>query len=629
MKLINRIMANEEAFHLVLAASIGVIGGLVNLVFFFLVNLIQWVIFRETDNPAVLAQGLSAFERIIIPTLGGLLAGFVLLLKTHLSGSKKVTNVLEAVAVGDGRLGMRATLIHAWSSLLSIGTGASIGREGAITQLTATFASKWGQFQRWQPYRLRLMVACGAAAGLAAAYNAPIAGALFAALVLVGNFSMNLFAPLVMASVVATMVSRFWFGIEPWYELPESIDYGQAARFSQMGWFLILGIISGVGGAFFLKSIQNAQSAADKCAWPSWAKLGLAGLAVGLIALVFPGVWGNGYEITNQILHAGSSETGFSGLIRGSVLSNLPAWQISLVVLAGLLVAKFVATVCTVGAGTVGGVFTPTLFLGAGLGAAFGQALGLLGFAEGVDIPEVGILEEWLGFRNDTSGEWRTPTAAFALVGMGSVLAATTRSPLLAMILIFEISLKYELMPPLMIGCVVATLVSQKLYKASVYSAPLHRRGLVVDQESRQMGSATDRCIGDVMVEPTSPIKETAALPEISNIFLNSPRNYLPVLSTDKRLVGVISLQDVKAHLNAGDELRAVIALDLMRPVGTALTPNLQLMDALPEIMESEMEMIPVVNSNREMHLVGSVSRSKTLGLMSEAIANSSEENLI
>ena len=134
MKLINRIMANEEAFHLVMAAFIGVIGGLVNLMFFSLVILIQWVIFRETDNPAVLAQGLSAFERIIIPTLGGLLAGFVLLLRTHLSGSKKVTNVLEAVAVGDGRLGMRATLVNAWSSLLSIGTGASIGREGAITQ---------------------------------------------------------------------------------------------------------------------------------------------------------------------------------------------------------------------------------------------------------------------------------------------------------------------------------------------------------------------------------------------------------------------------------------------------------------------------------------------------------------
>ena len=605
MKLINRIMANEEAFHLVLAAIIGVIGGLVNLAFLKLVALIQWIVFQKSGDSAVLAQDLSAFLRILVPTLGGILAGMVLLLRSHLSGIQKPTNVLEVVAVGDGRIGMRSTLVNAWSSLLSIGTGASIGREGAITQLTATFASKWGQFHQWQPYRLRLMVACGAAAGLAAAYNAPIAGALFAALVLVGNFSMNLFAPLVMASVVATMVSRFWFGIEPWYELPESIDYGQAARLSQMGWFLILGIISGAGGAFFLKSIQNAQSATDKYAWPSWAKLGLAGLVVGLIALVFPGVWGNGYEITNQILLAALSETGFTGLIQGSVLSDLQAWQISVVVLAGLLVAKFVATVCTVGAGTVGGVFTPTLFLGAGLGAAFGQALGLFDFAD------------------------ETPTVAFALVGMGRVLAATTRSPLLAMILIFEISLKYELMPPLMIGCVVATLVSQKLHKASVYSAPLHRRGLVVDQESRRMGSATDRCIGDVMVGPTSPIKETASLPEISEIFLRSPRNYLPVLSVDKRLVGVSSLQDLKAHLNAGDELRAVIALDLMRPPETFLTPNRRLMEALPEIMGSEMEMIPVVNSNREMRLVGSVSRSETLGLMSEAIARSGEENTI
>ena len=599
MKLINRIMANEEAFHLVLAAIIGVIGGLVNLVFLKLVALIQWIVFQKSGDSAVLAQDLGEFLRILVPTLGGILAGMVLLLKSHLSGIQKPTNVLEVVAVGDGRIGMRSTLVSAWSSLLSIGTGASIGREGAITHLTATFASKWGQFHQWQPYRLRLMVACGAAAGLAAAYNAPIAGALFAALVLVGNFSMNLFAPLVMASVVATMVSRFWFGIEPWYELPESIDYGQAARLSQMGWFLVLGIISGAGGAFFLKSIQNAQSATGKYAWPSWAKLGLAGLAVGLIALVFPGVWGNGYEITNQILHGESSKTGFTELIQGSVLSDLQAWQIPLVVLAGLLVAKFVATVCTVGAGTVGGVFTPTLFLGAGLGAAFGQALGLFDFAD------------------------NTPTVAFALVGMGSVLAATTRSPLLAMILIFEISLKYELMPPLMIGCVVATLVSQKLHKASVYSAPLHRRGLVVDQESRRMGSATDRCIGDVMVGPTSPIKETSSLPEISGIFLHSP------LSIDKRLVGVISLQDLKAHLNAGDELRAVIALDLMRPPETFMTPNRRLMEALPEIMGSEMEMIPVVNSNREMRLVGSVSRSETLGLMSEVIARSGEENTI
>tara|TARA_B100001094_G_scaffold183928_1_gene178195 strand:+ start:221 stop:2038 length:1818 start_codon:yes stop_codon:yes gene_type:complete len=605
MNMVHKIMANEEALHLLLAVIIGVIGGLVNMFFLNFVSLIQWLIFQNTGDSAFLAQEAKPFLRVLAPILGGILAGLILLLHSHLSGKKKPTNVLEVVALGDGRIGMRSTLISAWSSLISIGSGASIGREGAITQLTAAFASKWGQTHEWQPYRLRLMVACGAAAGLAAAYNAPIAGALFAALVLVGNFSMNLFAPLVMSSVVATMVSRFWFGIDPWYILPESMNFDQATNFTSMLWFLILGVISGASGAFFLKSIQKMETISSKSPWPLWSKLGLAGLVVGIVALIFPGVWGNGYGITNEILQANIDKKDFSGLLNGSILSDINIWKIPILLLAGLLIAKFITTVVAVGAGTVGGVFTPTLFLGAGLGAAFGQSLNYSNLAEGV------------------------PIAAFALVGMGSVLAATTRSPLFAIILIFEISLKYELMPPLMIGCVVATLVSRGLHKPSVYTAPLYQRGLEFDQEDRQMGSATDRCVGDVMVGPTSPIKETDHLPQISEIFLKSPRNYLPVLSKDRRLVGIISLQDVKAHLNGGDELRAIIALDLMRPIERVLTPNTHLMDALPTIMSSEVEMIPVVNTEREMRLVGSLSRSKTLGSLSESIDERSQRNNI
>ncbi|MDP6892285.1 MAG: chloride channel protein, partial [Verrucomicrobiota bacterium] len=179
MKMVQKIMSNEEAFHLLLAAVIGVIGGLVNLFFLYFVSLIQWLIFQNSGDSAILAQKANPFLRVLAPILGGILAGLILLLHTHLSGKRKPTNVLEVVALGDGRIGMRSTLVNAWSSLISIGSGASIGREGAITQLTAALASKWGQIHEWQPYRLRLMVACGAAAGLAAAYNAPIAGALF------------------------------------------------------------------------------------------------------------------------------------------------------------------------------------------------------------------------------------------------------------------------------------------------------------------------------------------------------------------------------------------------------------------------------------------------------------------
>ena len=203
--------------------------------------------------------------------------------------------------------------------------------------------------------------ACGAAAGLAAAYNAPIAGALFAALVLVGNFSMNLFAPLVMSSVVATMVSRFWFGIDPWYVLPKNlpgtVSFSQAASFSQIGWFILLGIFSGVCGAFFLKSIQKAEVMSAKRAWPCWVKLGLAGLVVGLVALVFPGVWGNGYDISNKILQEDALQKGYSDLVNGSILADLAAWQIPIVILGGLLLAKFLTTVVAVGSGTIGGVF--------------------------------------------------------------------------------------------------------------------------------------------------------------------------------------------------------------------------------------------------------------------------------
>ena len=133
----------------------------------------------------------------------------------RLVGKQGSSNILEVVSASDGRLPMRTSIVNAVSSLLSIGCGASIGREGAITQLSAMFASKWGQLAHWQPYRLRLLTACGAAAGISAAYNAPITGAVFAALIVLGNFSMSLFAPLVVASVVASMVSRSFFGLKP------------------------------------------------------------------------------------------------------------------------------------------------------------------------------------------------------------------------------------------------------------------------------------------------------------------------------------------------------------------------------------------------------------------------------
>src|SRR6185503_318710 len=205
-------------------------------------------------------------------------------------------NLLAVVVAGDGRLPFRSALIKFISSLITISSGGSIGREGGITQFTATLASKSGQVFKWQPYRLRLLVGCGAASGIAAAYNAPIAGAVFAALIVLGNFSMTLFAPLVFASVIAAMVSRSFFGIKPWYVVPPF----EFTSVLQLPWFLLLGVAAGIVGAIFLKMLRWSEDRFRLLRWPIYAKLGLAGLLVGLIAIEMPGVWGNGYTVTNQ-----------------------------------------------------------------------------------------------------------------------------------------------------------------------------------------------------------------------------------------------------------------------------------------------------------------------------------------
>jgi CIC family chloride channel protein len=571
-----KLYINEETFHLILAGGVGVVGGLVNLVFHICIAVVQRVFLHRTGDLSDLAEGLNYAQRLLIPTLGGLVAGLILYFGLRLVGNQGSSNIMEVVATSDGRLPFRTALVKAASSLVSIGSGESIGREGAITQLAATFASKWGQLMKWQPYRLRLLTACGAASGISAAYNAPIAGAVFAALIVLGNFSMNLFAPLVFSSVVASMVSRSFFGMQPLYEVPK-FDF---TSLTQLPWFLILGIVTGGMGAAFLKMLQWSEETFRKVKAPIYIRLALGGLLVGVLAMQFPAVWGNGYGITNRILH-----------------EKFLSYDSPLLFLIGLFLAKLLATVATVGSGAVGGVFTPTLFLGAGLGSIFGLAL------------------------HETGQGLELPTGAFALVGMGSMLAATTRSPLLSMIMVFEISLNYSLMPPLMLACVVSTLVARRLHPESIYTQPLRNKGLLIDRESLRPGSATEQTVGDLMRAPVPPLRETATLQEIADRFLTSSNNFLPVVDSKYQLIGMVALQDLKEYLNAGAEMGAVIAYDVMRPAPACVTPNQLLLDTLPIMLSSEQRNVPVVNSLTENRLVGAVVRAEVLGLLSEAIA--------
>jgi CIC family chloride channel protein len=206
---------------------------------------------------------------------------------------------------------------------------------------------------------------------------------------------------------------------------------------------------------------------------------------------------------------------------------------------------------------------------------------------------------------------------------MGSMLAATTRSPLLAMIMVFEISLDYSLMPPLMLACVVSILVTRRLHPESIYTEPLRRKGLTVSQDATASEAATERTVADVMRAPVPPVREIATLGEIADRFLTSANNFLPVVDGRGRLVGIVALQDLKEYLGTGDELRGVIAYDLMRPPPACVTPNQRLLDVLPVVLSSELRNIPVVNTLIENRLVGALARAEVLGIFSEVIAAS------
>lgn len=570
-----RFRPSEETFNLLLAAIVGIMGGVITVAYYGMQELSKSMMLHKPGDMVEIAEQLGPWARVLIPTIGGIAAGLALHLGLRIAKRQGSSNLLEVVVAGNGRLPMRSALVKTLSSLISITTGASIGREGLVTHLSAAVASKWGQLQKWQPYRLRLLVACGAGAGISAAYNAPLAGAVFAAQIVLGNFSMALFAPIVLSSVVATIVCRSYFGVIKWYDVP-TFDF---TKLGQLPWFLLLGIGCGVVGALFLKSLRAGTWLFSRMKTTLPVRMGLAGLVVGLIALGVPQVWGNGYGAVTELL-------------RGQHV-------LEFVLIIAL--AKLVATSATFGAGTVGGVMTPTILLGASVGSALGGAIHSMGW--GMELP----------------------TGAFALVGMGAMLAATTHSMLLAMLMVFELSLNYTLMPPLMLACAVAAILSRQLHEDSIYTAAVHEKSLLLERESEAIGAATKTTIADFMLEPVPPVAETARFSELADRFIASTNNFLPVIGENRKLIGLVALQDLKAYLQMGAELNAVIASDVMRPVSFFLTPHQTIMSVLPNLLESELRNIPVVNNAVDRRLIGRIVRADALGLLSEAIASSGQ----
>jgi chloride channel protein, CIC family len=558
-------LAPEEAHaNLMWAALIGFIGALATMVFREGIHGFQWLLAERSTSLVETARGLPWWERLLLPAAGGVAAGLILLASRRIGGGKAVSDYMEAIAIGDGRIGVRQSLARSLSSLFSIASGGSIGREGSMVQLAAMAASVLGRVTPMPPARLRLFVACGAAAGITSAYSAPIAGALFIAEIVLGSIAMDSFGPLLVAAVVANVTMRTFPGYSAPYEMPPFPDIAGA----EMILFAVLGALAGVLAPLYLRLLEAAKSGFGRLALPLPARMGLGGLIVGAISVRVPEVWGNGYSVVNSMLH------------------QEWLWFAVLTV----VLCKVLATAATTGSGAVGGVFTPTLFVGAALGSLFGYAAHAL---------------------------WPAATSApfaYAMVGMGAFIAGATHAPLMAIVMIFEMTLSYQIVLPLMLGCVIAYFFARAQRESAMYSAAVRQGRGAPGALSWQSLAVAE------LIKPAVPcVEEDAPFAEVERAFLEHPVRYVYVLDRERRFAGVIALQQIKQRLLRRGSQPEPRVEELVQRGFPLLTPEMRLGDALQKFFVHHGERLPVVASDTDRRLLGVVSKSDLLLQIREA----------
>lgn len=557
-----------ERYNILLWAGIvGILGGLSSVFFRKILDLLAEVFTGYSGDMVDVFQYLPAWQRVVTPALGGVAAGLVLYAGTRFAASQKnTTDYMEAVVLGEGELSFRMSLTKIFSSMFSVASGASIGREGPMVQLSSLLASIVGRTRSWSVSKKRIIIACGAAAGIASAYNAPIAGALFVAEIVLGTIAIETLGPLLFASVLATQMVRFLLDEAPLYAIP---PFHLNSGFELFP-YLALGLLIGLVAPFFLRALRGSEILFVRTNLPVYIRTGIGGLIVGIIAVYYPQVCGNGYSVVSGILQE--------------------QWLWSSLVI--IMVLKLVATGASFGSGAVGGVFTPTLFMGAGLGYLFGH------------------LHQWIGFGvNPVPG-------AFALTGMAMFLAATTHAPLMAILMVFEMTMDYQLILPLMLGCVVAHLTAQGIEPESIYSGSLERKGAVYFARKLAMLTLPD------LVKPDPPkVEESAPFNEITRHFIVNTFRYLYVVNKKGVYAGSICLDDVKEYLNTSSLNNLVIARDLLLPVPPPLKISSTLEEALEKFADNKqhVERLPVV-ADGTMVLVGSLAKTDIILALSDRL---------
>ena len=554
---LDRLQPSEATLLGISAAVVGLFGGFGVWLFKRLIDLVHAILFNGLGG-AISQYGIWTVA--LIPIVGGLVVGLLVHFFVGHERHHGVAGIMEAVALAGGRLRYKRAPTKVVASAIAIGAGASVGPEDPSVQIGANLGSMAGQLLHMSDDRMRTLTAAGAGAGIAAAFNAPIAGVFFALEIVLGELSGNTFGAVVLASVASAVITQALSGPQPAFRVP-------AYPFSsvqELPLYLGLGLIAGPVSALYTRGLYKAQDIFHGWDAPGWIKPAVAGLIVGVTGIFLPQIFGVGYDTIEQIL--GSAQFG-------------------VMLLLALVAAKLVMTSISIGGGFPGGVFAPSLYLGATLGAAYGLIAQQL-------FPALNIAPP-----------------AYAMVGMAAVLAGAVHSPITAIILLFEMTNDYRIILPVMFAVVVSMLVSQQMEKESVYTLGLVRKGVRL-QRGRDVEVLEALSVGEIMQTTVTPLHEDEPLSEAADTFMRTRHHGLPVVNAAGELVGVLTVQDVdRAHTsnNANPNLK----------VGDACTremlvtyPDETIGTALRRMAARDIGRLPVVARDNPRQMVGLLRRT-------------------
>ena len=555
---------------LILAALLGFLAGFASTFFRWMIEFFESIFSVKGFSLAGIPPQIYPFLLPLMPMLGGLFIGLICKYFPNAVKENGVHQVMYAVALNDGKVRKRTIASCAVTSSITIGSGGSAGREGPTVQIGAAVGSTIGQLLHLSTERMRVLVGCGAAAGIAASFNAPLAGVLFALEIILGDFTIHTFSPIIIASVIGTVTGRALEGNEVTFNVPVH----ELVHPTEIIFYLALGMLCGIVARLFTFMYFYIQQVfEEKLKTADIYKPAIGGLIVGMISIFMPQILGNGYDVMEQ------------------ALTGQMFWGLAFL----LVFMKIICTSITLGSGGMGGVFAPSLFIGAMVGTAFGSSVHFI-------FPTLSASAE-----------------TYSVVGMGAVAGAVMQAPLTNILMLFELTNDYTLILPIMATCIAASYTYQRFTKHSIYMQNLLNKGINI-RHGREASIMNSIKVQDVMSTDITTIAQEMPFRKILETISYSKNFYFPVLDNRGDMTGILSFSDIREVIFEEQLGDLLVAGELANTKVYSLTPQQNLNEAMEIFSQLDVDQLPVVRSEDKLKVIGMLTRGDMMASYNRAI---------